>query len=131
LAVVERSYAAHNVNAVNASVRALISEKLRFTDLHLIYTAGLFDYLGQRVATKLTRLLFAMLAEGGKLLVANFAPSVRDIAYMEAFMDWKLIYRTPAEVEALAQDIPAHQIGAQTVFWDEHQNVVYLEMTKA
>jgi len=45
--------------------------------------AGLFDYLLQRLAQRLTRAMFDLLHPGGRMLVTNFVPLIPDIGYME------------------------------------------------
>jgi SAM-dependent methyltransferase len=70
LAHVSRAYAGTGVRAVSGSVKALLSDKIRFEDFDLVYAAGLYDYLTERIATRFTRLMFDMLAPGGRLLVA-------------------------------------------------------------
>lgn len=130
LAHVERTFKGLNVKPVNHSVRNILSEKVRFHDLDFVYAAGLYDYLSDRVATKLTRLMFNMLAPGGRMLVANFAPSLRDIGYMESYMNWKLIYRTLEGMAVLSKGIPAGHVKDHRVFLDDCQNIVFLEMSK-
>ena len=73
------------------------------------------------------RVMFEMLRSGGKLLVANFVPH-KSIGYMESFMQWQLIYRSVAEVEAFANEIEPSQIASQRTFFDEHSNIVFLEL---
>ena len=130
LAEVRARFGDKGVRTVQASVRGILAEKVKFQGLHLAYAAGLYDYLAERVAVKLTRLMFDMLAPGGRLLVANFAPNLRDIGYMETFMGWNLVYRTPDQVNALAADIPSDAFGQRRVFWDEPGNILFLEVTK-
>jgi extracellular factor (EF) 3-hydroxypalmitic acid methyl ester biosynthesis protein len=115
---------------VQGSVRSLLTGQLQFNNLDFVYAAGLYDYLTQPVARRLTQLMFEMLNPGGRLLVANFAPSLIDIGYMETFMQWKLIYRTPDEMAQLSEDIPYIDIATSRQFWDEHNNITFLEITK-
>lgn len=130
LAEVQRAYGTKGVRPVQESVRTILTEKATFRDLHLIYAAGLYDYLSERVATRLTRLMFDMLAPGGKLLVANFAPCVEDLGYIESYMGWKLIYREPDQMTALGREISPGEWKSHRLFWDEHESIIFLEITK-
>ncbi|WP_412060896.1 hypothetical protein [Rubrivirga sp. IMCC45206] len=77
---------------------------LRFTSAHrygLIWSAGLFDYFGDRGFKFLLERLLEMLAEGGELVVGNFCENAtRD--YMEVIGDWELHYRSEDELIELA-----------------------------
>ena len=130
LAEVERAYGNRGVRVAEHSVRAILSQKVQFQDLHLVYAAGLYDYLSERVAARLTRIMFDMLAPGGRLLVANFAPCLADIGYIESYMGWKLIYREPEQMTALAHDIGSGEWASQHLFWDEFESIIFLEITK-
>jgi len=130
LAEVERAYGSKGVRTVQHSVRAILTEKAIFRDFHLVYAAGLYDYLSERVATRLTRLMFDMLAPGGRLLIANFAPCLADIGYIETYMAWKLIYRESEQMTALARDIASSEWKSHRLFWDEHESIIFLEITK-
>jgi hypothetical protein len=70
----------------------------------MIYTAGLFDYLGEDVGRALMNSCFGLLRDGGRLVVGNAAagPGVR---WMPEFvLDWTMVYRSEAELRDLAQD---------------------------
>ena len=79
--------------------------------------SGLFDYLPDEAAIKLLRLFWQRLNCGGLLVVGNFAPHNPTRAYMEWVGDWRLIYRTAAELARLAETagIPREnfRIGAE------------------
>jgi hypothetical protein len=68
----------------------------------LLVCAGLFDYLEDDPAVEMLRLFWQRLAEGGLLLVGNFAPHNPTRAYMEWIGNWYLIYRTADDLEKLA-----------------------------
>lgn len=131
LAVVHAEQQAHAVKAVKGSVRSLLTGRHDFSEFDLVYSAGLYDYLAEPVAIRLTQTLFRLLRAGGKLLIANFAPELRDIGYLEAFMDWRLIYRSEAEVERFAGAIPSNQISEMKCFREENGNIVFLEIARA
>lgn len=96
----------------------------------LVYSAGLYDYLEQRLAARLTAALFERVAPGGELLVANFHVDNRGTGYMEAFMDWWLIYRSDEEVRALANEIDGSQLAGVDLFHDPFGNVAYLRLAR-
>ncbi len=131
LAVVHAEQQTHAVKAVKGSVRSLLTGKHDFSDFDLVYSAGLYDYLAEPVAIRLTQTLFQFLRAGGKLLIANFAPELRDIGYLEAFMDWRLIYRSEAEVESFASTIPPSEISEMKCFREKNGNIVFLEIARA
>ncbi|HNR06229.1 MAG TPA: class I SAM-dependent methyltransferase [Saprospiraceae bacterium] len=113
------------------SILNVIREKYKPNrPLDFIYSAGLFDYLNDKVAQKLITSSFRLLAPGGRILVANFAPDLVEQAYMEAFMDWYLIYRDENQMEALAEDLPISQVGEVKTYRDAMGNVVYLQIIK-
>ncbi len=130
LAVVKNELSQFNVNPVHASIKSLFTNGKQFHDLDFVYAAGLFDYLSQKVAVRLTNKMFQMLKPGGKILVANFAPCLLDKAYGETFMQWKLIYREETEVLNFASEIDSNEIAEKRLFWDEPHNVIYLELVK-
>jgi hypothetical protein len=74
--------------------------------------------------------MFQMLRPGGRLVVANFLPGVRDVGYMEAYMDWNLIYRTRRDMIDLTMEIPETEIDSITLFSEENQNIIFLDVTK-
>lgn len=119
------------VRPIQGSVRGILSNKVRFSGLDLVYAAGLYDYLGGALAAELTGKLFGMLGRGGTLLVANFSPELRDIGYLEAYMDWQLTYRTDGELADCAAAIPAAQIHRQRVFRESAGNIAFLEIDRA
>jgi SAM-dependent methyltransferase len=119
------------VTPVHGSVRSIIANKIRFTDLDLVYAAGLYDYLGPAIARQLTRALFDMLRPGGTLLIANFNPGLRDIGYLEAYMDWQLVYRADLELDDCANAIAASEIDQRRVFREPAGNITFLELERA
>jgi extracellular factor (EF) 3-hydroxypalmitic acid methyl ester biosynthesis protein len=126
-AEVQRVHAQSRVKVVNQGVRDLLSgpTAAALGSFDLIYSAGLYDYLPDGLARRLTARLLQMLRPGGRLLIGNFVPTGSGRAYMELFMDWELVLRNEAAMVALAQ-----AAGASTVssFHDPHRNVVYIDM---
>ena len=124
----ERVRAQHGaaINLVEANVfRYLRQAAKQGQTFDLIYTLGLTDYLDRRAMQLLHRLMKSCLAPGGRIVLANFAPNHLSIGWMEAVMDWQLIYRDEAELEGYAQEI-----GLTARTWrDPTDSVVWCEMT--
>jgi len=102
---VKRDYAGLPIVTHLGSVRDLVRGGGLFTDMDLVYCSGLLEALPQAAAASLARALFAMLAPGGTLVLTQFLAGLTEAAFLEAFMDWRMVYRTRAEVFALAQDL--------------------------
>jgi hypothetical protein len=128
LAVVWREQGHRNVRPVCVRVRALLRGDYVAGGMQLIYSAGLYDYLPDASAEQLTRALFGMLAPGGRLVLCNFVPENHGRAYMEAFMDWFLIYRDEGGLEALADG--ASLTAARKTYRDPYGNIAYLDLSK-
>ena len=69
---------------------------------NFLICSGLFDYLTDEAATAMLRLFWGRLAEGGVLMVGNFAPHNPTRAYMEWIGNWYLTYRAGSDLERLA-----------------------------
>jgi extracellular factor (EF) 3-hydroxypalmitic acid methyl ester biosynthesis protein len=67
----------------------------------IVYCAGLFDYLSQRVCKRLVKLFCRMIRPGGIVMVTNVAAGNPRKAWMEYVMEWNLIYRDEAEMADL------------------------------
>jgi extracellular factor (EF) 3-hydroxypalmitic acid methyl ester biosynthesis protein len=68
----------------------------------LVWSAGLFDYLNDKAFRMLLTRFFDCIEEGGELVIGNFAPDNPTRHYMELIGDWRLIYRSPDQLIALA-----------------------------
>ncbi len=67
-------------------------------DFDLIYSAGLYDYLTEIVARRLTTVLYTRLHPGGRLLVGNLCEAPDSTWAMEYVVGWHLIYRTEEDM---------------------------------
>jgi hypothetical protein len=130
LACIDRDYRGYRARTLPATIGDLLRRTVRLADLDLVYAAGLYDYLDADLGRVLTAALFQMLAPGGRLLIANFTPATHDAAFMETFMDWRLVYRTPEEVFALASAIPAAAIATLDQFCDANRHVAYMRVVR-
>jgi len=102
---VKRDYASLPLVAHVGSVRDLVRGGALFADMDLVYCSGLLEALPQGAAASLARALFAMLGRGGTLVLTQFLAGLTEAAFLETFMDWRMVYRTRAKLVALAQDL--------------------------
>jgi extracellular factor (EF) 3-hydroxypalmitic acid methyl ester biosynthesis protein len=130
LAVVAREAGSLGVETVAASVHDLLKGRVAFANLDFVYAAGLYDYLSFPIARRLTEILFAMLNPGGRMFIANFLPNRTDAGYMEAYLDWWLMYRTEADMLALSETLPARHVATRSTFLDTHATIAFLEVLK-
>jgi len=108
----------------------LIKQKNKIGEFDFIYSSGLYDYLEEPIAQKLTRHLFNLLKPGGRLLITNFGAVTKDIGYMEAFMDWFLIYRTEKEMLNIVPSSFEENIDNIKIFTDSRKQIVFSEIKK-
>jgi hypothetical protein len=124
-------YSQYGVQTIAASVRDVLTGRRQLPASDLSYTAGLYDYLPDSAATRLTTVMFEAIRPGGTLLLANFLPNILDAGYMESLMDWHLIYRGDDEMRELAGGVPPGDIAAMEQFHDPFDNITFLRLTKA
>ena len=123
-------YARYGVETWHADLRRLISGGVGLGRFDLVYSTGLFDYVHEATGRRLVTALFDMLSPGGRVVVANFLPEIRDIGYMEACMDWNLVYRSRHEMMELTRGVPQREIHSLRLFTDESQNIIFLEICR-
>jgi len=128
---IQRSYPRANIECVHASARRIITGKIDVGQFDLVYSSGLYDYLNDSIATRLTTKLFSMVKPGGILLLTNFLPSIECVGYMETFMDWNLIFRNRFQMMGLTADIPEDQISRVATFSENDFNIVFSKIHKA
>jgi extracellular factor (EF) 3-hydroxypalmitic acid methyl ester biosynthesis protein len=130
LQTIEEEYGAYGVCAVAGTIGDVLRRATRFRGLDLVYASGLFDYLQQDLGRALTDAMFRMLAPGGRLLIANFTPETSDAAFMETFMDWRLVYRDEVDMRGLADGIDAPEVADLEQFRDDNGNITYLRVVR-
>jgi extracellular factor (EF) 3-hydroxypalmitic acid methyl ester biosynthesis protein len=69
-----------------------------FDTYDVVYCAGLFDYLSQRVGKRLVEFFCSIAKPGGVVVVTNVADTNPRKAWMEYLMEWNLIYRGKEEM---------------------------------
>ncbi len=127
---IHRCYPSSKIVCYPESAKNIIAGKFEIGNFDLIYSSGLYDYLNDGIASKLTKRLFAKLNSGGRLLLTNFLPNVEAVGYMEAFMDWNLIYRSRWELTRLTRLIDEAQIKSITLFAEDAINIIFCIVEK-
>ncbi|MEQ1510408.1 MAG: hypothetical protein ABL909_08435 [Sphingopyxis sp.] len=89
-----------------------------------IYTLGLTDYFDDKAMRLFHTLLARCLCADGSAMLANFIPGQIAIGWMEAVMDWHLIYRDEAALAGFAR-----AAGLRPCTWqDDYAAIAYCEM---
>lgn len=70
----------------------------------LVYCAGLFDYLSDRVCKRLLKIFYELVAPGGLVIATNVHPSNPWQNWMEFLADWHLVYRDEEQFLKLAPE---------------------------
>jgi SAM-dependent methyltransferase len=71
---------------------------------HLVWSAGLFDYLNDALFRRLLKRLLPIVNAGGAIVIANFSDYNPSRAYMELIGGWYLVYRSKSQITQLALD---------------------------
>jgi SAM-dependent methyltransferase len=74
---------------------------------HLVWSAGLFDYLSESLFVRLLRRLLRFAQPGGEVVVGNFGDYNPTRSYMELLGGWRLIHRSREHLHALAAEAGA------------------------
>lgn len=116
------------VECLRMTVRDILAGRLDGEQFDATWSLGLYDYLSDAAAERLLAKQIALVRPGGRVMICNFAPDAADRGYMEAFMDWKLIYRDEKDMEALAA---RSQGGCATrIYREPSGQVVFLELVR-
>lgn len=113
---------------IHKSIHELLKEAVaKSQDLiepyDFVYCAGLFDYLGDRVCERLTRLFSSWVRPGGLVVVTNVHVCNPFRNYMEHLLEWHLQYRDEQSFGAMGVDI-----GALNILTDKTGVNVFLEI---
>ena len=55
---------------------------------------------------------------------------IRDVGYLEAFMDWRLNYRNAADMFALSSTLPEGEVADRRTFAEESGGIVFLAVRR-
>jgi extracellular factor (EF) 3-hydroxypalmitic acid methyl ester biosynthesis protein len=92
-------------------IRSGLLERDRYD---VLYCVGLFDYLSERICTRVLRVLWELGVPGASVIASNFTPQNPMKAFMDYVLDWRLLHRDEGAVGALAVD-PELRPDARTV----------------
>lgn len=70
----------------------------------VVYCAGLFDYLSDRICRRLLEVFYDLVAPGGLLIATNVDISNPSRNWMEYVLEWHLVYRDKAQFAKIAPD---------------------------
>jgi Methyltransferase domain. len=126
LAEIEASYGDTAVQAVNGSVRELLTKQLDLGTFDHVYASGIYDYLSDKAAVKMTQRLLTMLKPGGTFLFANYAYPVLVDGYLETFMDWTLLLRSEQDLRRIIKKSVNTDEWDANLFFGHERNIVYV-----
>jgi extracellular factor (EF) 3-hydroxypalmitic acid methyl ester biosynthesis protein len=92
----------------------------------LVYCAGLFDYLSDRVCRKMMEILYDQVAPGGLLVATNVAVNNPIRKLMEYVLAWNLIHRDALQLASLR---PASEAEIRVTSEQTSMNI-FLELRK-
>lgn len=127
---VRRSSPSLKITTVKAGVDNLLRGTLRVGTFHFIYVATAYDYLADEPARQVTSALFGLLKSGGRLLIANHRSSFGTIAFVEAFLHWKLAVRDDEGLRSLAAGIAEGELASTQAFQDSSGYIGYLSLER-
>jgi extracellular factor (EF) 3-hydroxypalmitic acid methyl ester biosynthesis protein len=110
--------ASTRLTTINMPVQAIVRSPsvIGEAKFDVIYSMGLYDYLAEDRARKLTATLWDSVAPGGVLAIANFQGHDWPRYVLEAAMDWFLVYRDDDELAGLAElpSLERHEVAVDS-----------------
>jgi extracellular factor (EF) 3-hydroxypalmitic acid methyl ester biosynthesis protein len=128
--VARSSFPHSNLFIFDESIRYVLAKKLPEQSFDLVYSTGLFDYLEDKLAARMTSRMFDLVAPGGSMIIPNFAKGMPEQGYMEAFMDWYLIYRDENQLFDFMSELNMDEVASFDIYSDPSGNVLYLKVIK-
>lgn len=122
---IARDYRGTCVEAIDGSVRGLLTKAHKLGTFDFIYAAGLYDYLADKVAVKLTQTCLEMLKPNGVFLFANFASDILEDGYMESVMNWALLLRSEADMWRIIHAVAPREMFESSVKFGANGNIAY------
>lgn len=122
-----------SIRFVQKSVHQLLKEAAKPTpdqlrqesSYDLIYCAGLFDYLSDKICARLMRLFYRWVKPGGYVLATNVHPKNPSQMCMEHIVEWYMVHRDEQDMLNLVKGYGDHY-----VYYDFTGLNVFLEVHK-
>ncbi|HEX5935953.1 MAG TPA: class I SAM-dependent methyltransferase [Pseudorhizobium sp.] len=130
IATISKQFQGTCIEPIDGSVRGLLGRKYQLGTFDLIYAAGLYDYLADKVAIRLTQVCMEMLKPGGVFLFANFSDEMADDGYMESYMNWELLQRSEDDMWRIARASAGEGIVDIDVWFGANRNIIYSTIRK-
>jgi SAM-dependent methyltransferase len=125
IATIAKSYGGSIVESINGSVRDILTNKAKPGIFDHVYISGLYDYLTDKVATKLTRQSLEFVKPGGTFLFANYSCPIVVDGYLETFMNWALLLRSEEDMKRIIS-VSTEGMDVDTeVFSGFNRNILY------
>lgn len=97
-----------NLKLMNKGIKEVLMAGLGEGQYDMIYSAGLFDYFTDPVASKACKVLFNHITADGSLLIGNFNTVTTNWFGMLALFDWSLILRSQEDLIRLFKIEKSH-----------------------
>ena len=94
--------------------RSLADDESKPPKYDLIYCAGLFDYLSDKICTRLMRLFDTWVTPGGLVVSTNVHPANPVRYFIEHILEWYLIYRDNDQMLGLSPRPSASAVNAES-----------------
>jgi extracellular factor (EF) 3-hydroxypalmitic acid methyl ester biosynthesis protein len=91
-----------------------------FRSQDIIYSAGLTDYLEDRLLAAFIKVCYKQLKPGGVLVIGNFAPHNSERMFLDHLIHWRLIYRDKRAIRNAFVNSP---FGEQIEIFAEEQGI--------
>ena len=127
----QREYERFDLTTLESSPAELISRSVDVGHFDLIYAPVMCDELCDSDCQELTNALFNKLKPGGKILLSSLPHPNPWSGFMEAFMNWQVVYRERVQIMAITAGIPDCELGTITCFPSADQSVLFVSIERA
>ncbi len=126
------------VRCLHFSVRQLVSPRTTeehavvsdtLADLDLVYSTGLYDYLPDPVAERLTKRLYSLVRPDGRMLLGNMVEAPDTTWIMDYALDWPILYRAEKDMLRLGGSLGSGP-SRVTVKHDATGGCVFLDVER-